>query len=133
MLYGTAPIIFGDGSVTRDFFYVKDTATALSKLLDIKDLSGEIINIGTGEEITMKHLLEKIIEMMGSDLRINFMEDRPADVPRLWVNPAKFKRITGFNSAYSFEEGLKETINYYKELSAGRNLISEIAVKNWEK
>jgi UDP-glucose 4-epimerase len=133
MLYGTAPIIFGDGSVTRDFFYVKDTATALSKLLEIQNLSGEIINIGTGVEITMKQLLEKIIEMMGSDLRINFMEDRPADVPRLWVDPTKFKKITGFNSAYSFEEGLKETINYYKELSAGKNLISEIAVKNWEK
>jgi UDP-glucose 4-epimerase len=61
------------------------------------------------------------------------MEDRPADVPRLWVNPAKFLSITNFKSAYSFEKGLIETINYYKEISQGKNLISEIAVKNWEK
>jgi UDP-glucose 4-epimerase len=133
MLYGTAPIIFGDGQVTRDFFYVKDTAAALAQLLDINSISGEIINIGTGEEITMKHLLEKLIELMKSDLRINYMEDRPADVPRLWVNPAKFLSITNFKSAYSFEKGLIETINYYKEISQGKNLISEIAVKNWEK
>lgn len=133
MLYGTAPIIFGDGQVTRDFFYVKETAAALAQLLNINSISGEIINIGSGEEITMKHLLEKLIELMKSDLRINYMEDRPADVPRLWVNPAKFHSITNFKSAYSFEEGLIETINYYKELSKGKNLISEIVVKNWEK
>lgn len=133
MLYGTAPIIFGDGQVTRDFFYVKDTAAALAQLLNINSISGEIINIGSGEEITMKHLIEKLIELMKSELRINYMEDRPADVPRLWVNPAKFNSITNFKSAYSFEEGLIDTINYYKELSKGKNLISEIAVKNWEK
>lgn len=132
MIYNTAPIIFGDGLVTRDFFYVKDTARALSELLNIHNISGEIINIGTGVEITMKHLLEKLIELMKSDLKINYMEDRPADVPRLWVNPAKFKKITGFNASYSFDQGLEETINYYKEISKGKNLISEIAVQNWK-
>lgn len=133
MLYGAAPIIFGDGQVTRDFFYVKDTAAALAQLLEIHTISGEIINIGTGEEITMKHLLEKLIVLMNSDLRINYMDDRPADVPRLWVNPGKFQKITNFKSVYSFEKGLTETINYYKDLSKGKNLISEISVKNWEK
>lgn len=133
LLYGKAPMIFGDGSITRDFFYVKDTARALSELLGIEGLQGQIINIGTGEEITMKHLLERIIALMKLDIKIDYLEDRPADVPRLWVNPAKFKKITGFTSSYSFEEGLIETINYYKALSSGKNLVSEIAVKNWEK
>jgi UDP-glucose 4-epimerase len=133
LLYGNAPIIFGDGSVTRDFFYVKDTAAALVQLLDINSISGEIINIGTGEEITMKLLLEKIIELMGSPLSINYMEDRPADVPRLWVNPAKFKKITNFKSSFSFEAGLKETIAFYRELAKKKDLVSEIAIKNWEK
>lgn len=133
LLYGKAPMIFGDGSVTRDFFYVKDTAAALASLLDINGLAGEIINIGTGEEITMKKLLEKIIELMGSEIGIDYLEDRPADVPRLWVNPSKFRKITGFKSSFTFEQGLIETIDYYKKISAGKNLASEIAVKNWEK
>lgn len=133
LIYDKAPIVFGDGSVTRDFFYVKDTASALSILLDINTISGEIINIGTGEEITMKHLLEKIIELMKSTIKIDYLEDRPADVPRLWVNPSKFSTITHFNSAYTFEQGLIETINYYKEISKGKDLISEITIKNWEK
>lgn len=133
ILYGKAPIIFGDGQVTRDFFYVKDTADALACLLNINNINGEIINIGTGVEITMKQLLEKLIEEMKSELKINYLEDRPADVPRLWVNPSKFRGITGFKASYSFEQGLKETIDYYKQLSAGRDLVSEIAVKNWER
>jgi UDP-glucose 4-epimerase len=133
IIYGKPPVVFGKGDVTRDFFYVKDTAAALGRLLDITGISGEIINIGTGAEISMKDLQLQILRHMKSDLNIEFLPDRPADVPRLWVNPAKFKRITGFNSQYSFEKGLEETIAYYKELSKSRDLVREISVKNWEK
>lgn len=133
ILYEKRPIIFGDGSVTRDFFYVKDTASALAQLMDHSNLEGEIINIGTGEEISMKQLLETIIALMKAKVRIEYMEDRPADVPRLWVNPNKFKEITKFKSGFSFEKGLLDTIVYYKELMKNKNLIREIAVKNWEK
>ncbi|MCC6600112.1 MAG: GDP-mannose 4,6-dehydratase [Crocinitomicaceae bacterium] len=135
MLYGKAPVIFGDGSVTRDFFYVKDTARALCDLLEINNVNGQIINIGTGEEISMKHLLETLIRLMGLEgkIQINYQDNRPADVPRLWVNPAKFKKITGFVPAFSFEEGLLATINYYRELMKEKDMISEVIMKNWEK
>ncbi len=135
LLYGKAPVIFGDGSVTRDFFYVKDTARALHGLLEQKNITGEIINIGTGEEITMKHLLESLIRLMGkeNEIKIAYLEDRPADVPRLWVNPSKFKKVTGFESEYSFEDGLKKTIAYYETLMSERNMLEEIQLKNWEK
>jgi UDP-glucose 4-epimerase len=135
LLYNQAPIIFGDGSITRDFFYVKDTAKVLSQLLSCKNLEGEIINIGTGVEITLKSLLEKILTLMNkqNELQIKYMESRPADVPRLWVNAEKFKGVTNFKSNYNFEEGLIETINYYKNLMQTKNLIEEMKIKNWEK
>ncbi|MFY8029572.1 MAG: GDP-mannose 4,6-dehydratase, partial [Bacteroidia bacterium] len=133
MLYGKNPIIFGDGSVTRDFFFVKDTAKVLSELINIKGLAGEIINIGTGEEITMKHLMEQLITLVNNGNHIEYLDDRPADVPRLWVDNAKFKTITGFKSAVSFEQGLTETINYYKDLKKNHDLISEIKTLNWTK
>jgi UDP-glucose 4-epimerase len=133
MLYGKNPIIFGDGSVTRDFFFVKDTAKVLSELINTKGLAGEIINIGTGEEITMKHLMEQLITLVNNGNRIEYLDDRPADVPRLWVDNAKFKTITGFKSAVSFEQGLTETINYYKDLKKNHDLISEIKTLNWTK
>jgi UDP-glucose 4-epimerase len=133
MLYGKNPIIFGDGSVTRDFFFVKDTAKVLSELINIKGLAGEIINIGTGEEITMKHLMEQLITLVNNGNHIEYLDDRPADVPRLWVDNAKFKTITGLKSAVSFEQGLTETINYYKDLKKNHDLISEIKTLNWTK
>jgi UDP-glucose 4-epimerase len=132
LLYDKAPMIFGDGSVTRDFFYVKDTAHALRELLDIDGLSGEIINIGTGDEITMKTLLEKIISSMGKNIEIDYLDDRPADVPRLWVDPSKFKNITGFKSNYTFEAGLTETIAFYESIVKDKDLSKEIIVKNWQ-
>jgi UDP-glucose 4-epimerase len=97
-------------------------------------ISGEIINIGTGEEVTMKSLLQELIELMGlaNEMAIDFQPDRPADVPRLWVNPAKFIDLTQFKASVTFEEGLKETIAYYRELMADQNLIEEVKVRNWE-
>lgn len=137
ILNGKRPVIFGDGGVTRDFFFVKDTAKALGRIMDNNMLSGQIINIGTGVEITMKHLLETLLELMGKsqELPIKYLPDRPADVPRLWVNPNKFRYSTGWGErdAMNFEEGLKETIAYYTELNRDKDLLSEVKLNNWEK
>jgi UDP-glucose 4-epimerase len=132
ILYGESPIIFGDGHITRDFFFVKDTAKVLTKMIDIK-LTERTLNIGTGEEITMLKLVEKLIEGMPEYVSsIDFQEDRPADVPRLWVNNSLIKSMGLIDNLLSFEKGLLETIAYYKDLSRSSNLNSEIIEKNWE-
>ena len=135
MLNGEAPVVFGKGDVTRDFFFVKDTARALVQLMNNEKVIGEIINIGTGAEITMKELMEVLIEEMGlkDRMSIRFAEDRPADVPRLWVNPSKFKALTGFENEIDFREGLRETIAYYRELNEQHDLMGEIELQNWKK
>ncbi|MBN2301295.1 MAG: GDP-mannose 4,6-dehydratase [Lentisphaerae bacterium] len=134
LLYDTPPVIFGDGMMTRDFFYVKDTARALSDLLPLADeLNGTTMNIGTGVEYSITSIVEKIVTFMKKqDVGIRFVEARPADVPRLWVDAARFYDATGFQPAYSFEEGLRETIDYYTRLAQDKNLASQIIVKNWE-
>jgi UDP-glucose 4-epimerase len=133
ILHNKQPIIFGDGSVTRDFFYVKDTALALSALVGAKKISGGIFNLGTGGEITIKTLIKKILALMGKkELGIWYMKGRPADVPRLWVNPQKFNKKFVFKPKYSFDEGLRETIVYYEKIAKGKNLLNKIVVKNWE-
>lgn len=136
ILYDLPPVLFGDGTITRDFLYVKDTATVLKQLINFKEnISGEIINIGTGIEITMKELLQKILTLMEKDKKLNieYMDSRPADVPRLWVDNKKFLQLTNFKSAYSFENAMLNTISFYKKLSEKRTLIEGIQVKNWEK
>ena len=131
VLYGKQPVIFGDGSITRDYIYVKDATRALGILLDLKNINGMTLNIGTGIEYTIKYIVEKILTLMNEKIKIKYIESRPADVPRLWVNPSKFNQLTNFKPSISFEDGLIETINYYKNLSKRRNLFSQIVEKNW--
>jgi len=133
-IYNEPPVIFGDGLITRDFFYVKDTAKSLCLLINNQDIIGKTINIGTGVEINMKTLLKSILKEMGLDkkIKIQYLEDRPADVSRLWVDPSKFKNLIGYNQETPFNIGLQETINYYKELKFKGELTSDIELINWK-
>jgi len=133
IIYGENPVIFGDGLVTRDFFFVKDTADLLTSLLRFDNLTGETINIGTGVEITMKSLVKNLVDLMPQyKSHIEYLPDRPADVPRLWVDNTKMKQLIGPVTGKDFKSGLEETINYYIDLSQQKNLISEIELYNWE-
>jgi UDP-glucose 4-epimerase len=132
-LYGQPPVLFGNGLITRDFYYVKDTAAVLASLVGRTGLEGEIIHIGNGKEVTLQNLIQKILTLMGKDpSQIEYLESRPADVTRLWVDTIKFNKLIGYKQKYSFEEGLKETIFYYETLKAKKNLLNEIKLKNWE-
>jgi UDP-glucose 4-epimerase len=133
MLHGINPIIFGDGSVTRDFFYVKDTAKVLSQVMEQPNNVGKTFNIGTGIEITMKHLLERLIALTQCKVTIDYLPDRPADVPRLWVDSTKIREQLLIQNEMSFDAGLCETIQFYKHLNNSKDLVKEIKVLNWEK
>ncbi len=127
------PVVYGDGSITRDFFFVKDTVKVLSDLLSIRHyLNGETINVGTGNEVSMKFLLEKLLSLMNeSDLGIHYLADRPADVPRLWVDNTKLKRLGIVLPTDYFDKNLLETIGYYREISKTKNLIDSVKITNW--
>ena len=128
------PVIFGDGSVTRDFFFVKDTANVLSSLIGNTSISGKTFNLGTGTEISMKNLVETILaEMPDKKIAIKFMDDRPADVPRLWVDARKIRETIVIENEFSFNKGILETIAFYKELSKSHKLSDKIKLINWEK
>jgi UDP-glucose 4-epimerase len=129
------PVVYGTGSNTRDFFYVKDTARCLGELIAVADkLVGETINVGTGEEISIKSLVEALLTgLKKTDLGIKFLPDRPADVPRLWVDNRKFKRLTDFAPSYSFDEGIAETIEFYKRLPQLSALLKDVKETNWQK
>lgn len=132
-LYNEPPVIFGDGSITRDFFFVKDTARILADLYGKTGIEGETFNLGTGVEITMKELVEKLVVMIPEFTgQIQYLEDRPADVPRLWVNSEKLRAIYPYVSNYTFEQGLEETIAFYRELTKQKNLTEEINLINWK-
>ena len=128
------PIIFGDGSITRDFFFVKDTAKVLSSLIGNKKVIGKTFNLGTGKEISMKNLVEEILTLLpDKNLNIRYLDDRPADVPRLWVDSSKIRSEVKIDCELNFRDGLIETINYYRSKNSDKNLFKEITILNWKK
>ena len=133
IIYGENPVIFGDGMITRDFFFVKDTAKLLCSLIDYDNLTGETINVGTGVEINMKDLLQKIVKLMPQyDAEVEFLPPRPADVPRLWVDNSKLNSLIQLDNGVDFETGLKETLDFYIELSKEKDLVSDLILYNWK-
>ena len=108
----------GDLSPTRDFNYVKDTCQGFIQLAESEKTIGEVVNIGSNFEISVKDTLELIKKIMNSD--VEFVTDqnriRPAksEVTRLWCDNSKINSLTGFEPKYSIEEGLKKTIEWFK-------------------
>lgn len=108
--------IFGDGSQTRDYVFVKDIAEGTVAIYE-KDLpSGEIINLATGNEISIRQIAEKICKLAGKDFEENveFVEGRPGELVRSCGDYSKAKKILNWEPKFSFDKGLAETFEWYK-------------------
>lgn len=119
ILNGVEKIKVGDLSPTRDFNFVKDTCLGFLELAKSKDAIGEVVNISSNFEISMKDTLELIKELMHAN--VEFIVDeariRPknSEVFRLFGDNSKIKNISNFKPRYSFKDGLLETIEWFKE------------------
>lgn len=103
--------IYGDGSQTRDFIYVKDVVEA--NIL-ASTTGTEVYNVALGQSMSILELARKIIELTNSKSTIQFLEERPGDIKHSVADPSKFNKL-GFQPKYTIEEGLKETISFYED------------------
>lgn len=114
---GKKEIRLGDLTPTRDFNFVKDICKGFIELSKCDGAIGQEVNVCSNKEISMRDTLNLIAALMNSD--VQFFEDqariRPknSEVFRLWGDNAKIKSLTGYEPAYSLEEGLKETIAWF--------------------
>lgn len=112
---GMPPIIYGDGEQTRDYLYVTDTADAAIDIYNYKNTRSKIINIATGQEITIKKIITTIAEIMEFDEPIIYEKTRLADVRRHRGDISLAEKLIGFKTKVSFEEGIRQTVKWYKE------------------
>jgi len=112
---GEKPVIEGDGSQTRDFVYVTDTVRALIMAYENKDSRRKIINIGTGIELSINDLIKFICDYYSYSGEIEYRPERPADVKRLCASSKLAEELLGFTPSVLFEDGLKKTLDWYKE------------------
>jgi len=107
-------IVFGDGSQRREFLFVEDAAKAVI-LATKRYNSVEPVNIGTGNDISIKMVVEKIVDIMNYKGKIIWDKSKPTGFPRKCFDVSRAKEKFGFVSEKDFVEGLIETINWYRK------------------
>lgn len=107
--------LWGDGSPTRDFLYVDDAAEGIVLAAE-KYNKSDPINLGTGEEISIKDLAELLLRLMYADLKINWQKEKPIGQPRRCVDSRRALEEFGFRPKTSLEEGLKRTIDWFERI-----------------
>ncbi len=115
-LAGEAVVVHGDGEQTRDFTYVGDIAEAAVQVYREPSTRGRVVNIASGREVTVNQLVAGLLTALGSDVPVVHGPARPGDVRRHCGSPALLERLTGFRPVRSIEEGLGETVAWYRNL-----------------
>ena len=106
--------VWGDGSPTREFLYVDDAVEGIL-LASERYNSSSPVNLGSSFEISIKDLVKTIAKLVGFEGEIRFDTSKPNGQPRRKLDVSKAKREFGFESKTTFEEGLKKTIEWYRE------------------
>jgi UDP-glucose 4-epimerase len=113
ILNNEQPIIYGNGYQTRDYLYVTDTAKAAIDTYNSKNSRSKVLNIASGKEISIRNIITMICEYMGYAESIVYKEERPGDVRRHIANIFLAEDLIGFKPIVAFEDGLKETVDWY--------------------
>jgi dTDP-glucose 4,6-dehydratase len=119
-LSGEPLTIHGDGHATRDWLYVDDTAGAIEALIDapLDTVAGEVVNVATGTDISVLEIAELVLDAVGSGGGVVHLDERPGQVDRHIGSTERLARLTGWRASVSFEEGLEQTIAWYRENEA---------------
>lgn len=104
--------LWGTGSASREFLYVEDCARAIVLATQHYD-GAEPVNIGTGSEITIRDLAEKICGIVGYSGRIIWDSTKPDGQPRRRLDTSRAKAAFGFEATTGFDEGLQRTVDWY--------------------
>jgi UDP-glucose 4-epimerase len=131
---GQPMVIFGDGTQTRDFTYVSDTARGILIAGLAPEAIGQTINLGNGHEIAINHLAREVAEVMGQpDAAVTHDQPRPGDVLRLYADTTKASQMLGFEPEIGLREGLTKLRDWYLSLNQSpETLLEQEIVRNWE-
>ncbi|MGB3422542.1 MAG: SDR family NAD(P)-dependent oxidoreductase [Dolichospermum sp.] len=131
---GKPMVVFGDGTQSRDFTYVSDTARGIMMAGFTDSAVGQTINLGSGFEIAINDLAQEIASIVEQpDIGVIHDEPRPGDVLRLYAETTKAYKLLGFKPQVSLREGLIKLRNWYLRLGQSPELLLENElVRNWD-
>lgn len=133
-LAGKPMLIFGDGTQTRDFTFVSDTAAGILAAGLSDATVGQTINLGSGKEIEIRALANIIADIAGRpDAKISFTEARPGDVRRLLADTSKAQQALSFKPSVALREGLTRLRDWYaSQNKSPEELLEQEIERNWE-
>jgi GDP-L-fucose synthase len=105
--------LWGDGSASREFLYVEDAGRAVVLALEHYD-SPDPVNLGSGEEITIRHLAEIVATATGFDGEIRWDTTKPNGQPRRCLDTSRARERFGFTAQVPFDEGMRRTVEWFE-------------------
>jgi UDP-glucose 4-epimerase len=131
-LAGRPLVVFGDGTQTRDFAYVSDTAAGILRAGERDEAIGETLNLGSGREVSILDLARIVGSACGRETIVEHDAPRPGDVRRLCADMSRATRLLDYVPSVSMEEGLRRLLEWYgaQAVPPERLLDAEI-VHNW--
>jgi len=115
MLNNESPPIHGDGLQERDFSFIDNIVEVNIKAATAKDVSGEIFNVACGDANSVLSIVNTVNKMLGTDIKPIFNPERAGDVRKTLADVKKLKQKLNIKSFIQFEEGLKRTLEWFKE------------------
>ncbi len=116
MLAGEAPTIHGDGEQSRDFTFIQNTVEGNLLAAEAATVSGRVMNLATGERITLNRVVELLRELTGYDGPVNYGEARAGDIRHSLADISLAKELLGYRPSVDFREGLRRTVEWYRRL-----------------
>jgi UDP-glucose 4-epimerase len=111
---GGRPVIYGDGSQTRDFTFVTNVVDGVIRAAETPGVGGQIFNVATNSRISLTELLAALKKIFGSSVEPLFKEARAGDVHDSQADIGKAERLLGYRPAVGLEEGLRQTVDWYR-------------------
>jgi len=109
-LGGGSLVIFGDGNQTRDFVYIDDVVEALLAAATASDVDRRIINVGSGQEVSINQLVEKVAQAIGREVNLLYSQADNGGVSRLVADIGLARRMLGYIPKVDLDEGLKRML-----------------------
>jgi UDP-glucose 4-epimerase len=108
-------VIYGDGNQSRDFIYVQDVVKANLLAATAKNVSGQVMNIGSGQSVRINELWQAICTLSGRSSDPRYASKRPGDIVASLADMERARKLLGFECEASFEKGIESTFEWYRE------------------
>jgi UDP-glucose 4-epimerase len=120
LLAGRKPTVYGDGQQSRDFTYIDNVVHGNLLAADAPGVAGRIFNVANGRQTSLLDLIATLNRLLGTNVEPNFAPPRAGDVRESLADISRARRDLKYEPQVDFEDGLRRSIEYYKQLVASK-------------